>query len=77
MELGQQFRSVVRGQNFMTPTFIKYEEIKDGVVELTAGVFVDTPLFGVTTVVNGQRNIDLDKCFGAREEAEEYIKTLK
>lgn len=77
MTLGEQFRSVVGGQNFVTPAFISYEEIKDGVAELSAGVFADTELFGVTTVVNGERNIDLDKCFESREEAEEYIKTLK
>lgn len=76
-ELGKRFREVVKGTNWITPTFISYREIKDGVVEISIGPKIfDLPMFGITVVKNNIMNRELSKCLHSMEEVEEYIKEL-
>lgn len=75
--LSKEFSKVVKGSNFITPQVIRYEAIKNGVVELSWGVGIWNPkVYGVTVVQNGSVS-DLSQMFHDLQEAEDFIKTLK
>jgi len=74
----QEFQSVLKGKNFMTPDILGYYKIKYGSVELSTGKgFSGGTMYGVTVVKEGIHNHELSKCVHSKNEAIEYIKTLK
>lgn len=76
-ELGQYFRSLVKGLNFMTPDLLGYIRYKNGVAEITTGAsFLGIEMYGVTIIYNGEKSDEKSKCFNSLEECEKYINTL-
>ena len=74
---GKEFRQVIKGTNLITPYFIGYERILDGVVEISKGEkLFDTEMYGVTVMKNNKHDFNLSKCLHSMEEVEEYIKEL-
>ena len=73
------FRKIVRGNNFITPEIISYHHIKNGAAELSKGrgIFTPDPLFGVTVVQNGIHDYDKSTVFHSKQDARNYINTLK
>lgn len=69
-------------KNIMTPTIVKYGEIKEGLLfELSKGRGIfDVELFGVTILKKVkntyEKMYDLSKCFNTKEEANNYIQSL-
>ena len=77
-ELIKEFKNVVKGANFMTPTILEFIEIKNGVCELSKGKGIFSEfLFGVTCVINNKKAEDVSTCFQTKDEALTYIQTLK
>jgi len=77
---GAIFTKWVKGQNFITPDFIRYGREGEYVYELTSGTGFKCPkLYGVTVVTkDGGEQDELSKGgFESLEEAEKYISTLK
>ena len=81
MEAGQAFRTVVKGQNFITPTVIRYGRVNGFVYELSKGRGIFDPLsliYGVTVVKGLTNRYDLSQGgFDSLEKAEGYIKSLE
>jgi len=75
-DLAAEFKSVVKGLNFVTPKLLGYCRIKNGVAELTRGEFLGKYRFGVTVVRFGEHDFDACKSFNTRFEAEIYCDTL-
>ena len=76
-KLKQEFREVVKGGNFVTPIIIDFIKIKNGVCELSTGIIFGKKVYGVTVVINKKHEYDLSKLFTTKEEAIEYVETLK
>lgn len=75
---GTEFRSVVKGQNFITPVVNGYYISGNYICELSHGNFLGDVLYGVT-VVNGvtmQPDHDKSTSFNSRVEATDYIESL-
>ena len=78
MSKKKQFKKIVKGTNFVTPTVLGYYSIKDGVAELSYGTgFRHEPIFGVTVVKNGKHDHELSNPFFDKKEAIEYIASLQ
>ena len=76
-ELCKQFRAVIKGVNFFTNETVGFVIIKGGVAEISKGAkFLETEMWGVTTVVNNQRCIEKDKCLNSWGEVVAYINEL-
>ena len=76
---GVQFRTVVKGHNFMTPNFERYVRAGKYVCEITSGNGFDgDPIFGVTVVNTDTQthNTKLSKMVSSMQGAEDYIKGL-
>jgi hypothetical protein len=64
------------GQNFMTPTVIRYYDLPDGtMVELSSGTgFDNDPIYGVTVLnPDGTQNHDQSRMFHSLGQATTYI----
>lgn len=80
MSIAQTFKSVITGQNVITPEVIRYIETRDHIIELSTGTgFNGDQLFGVTVINkhNKERVLDKDDVFYSREFAEAYIAGIK
>lgn len=77
--LDKIFRSIVHGQNFMTPDVIGHYKASHYICELSTGIgFSGGHLYGVTiadTKTKKHRH-DLSKCFYSEDEAKDYINSL-
>ena len=73
---GKEFRTIIKGRNFMTPNILGYISIPNGIVELSEGTFVKTNLFGVTVLKDDVHRRDLSKSFNDWNDAIYYIKSL-
>jgi hypothetical protein len=77
-----KFKGSVFGKaNFMTPTILGFYECGDYYVELstsTGGVEFSgvERMFGVTVAKDRVHLHDMSKCFGSRDEANEYMQEL-
>ena len=77
LQLSALFRSVVKGNNFITPRLIGYCEISNGVIEITTGSkFLETEMYGLTIVENGQKS-DKSCCVNSVNEVYEFLKNYK
>lgn len=75
---GQAFRSVVKGNNFMTPDLVGFYQSGPYHIEISqgTGLLEGTTLFGVT-VANYYKHLhDLGQCFGTLDEAMKYAESL-
>lgn len=81
------FTDVVEGKNSFTPRVLAYYKIEDGAIELstvksnqprgiTESGFMED-VYGVTVVVNGQRNSEKDKLCDSYQRAVDYINEFK
>jgi hypothetical protein len=70
------FRAVIRNKNFMTENLLGYAFIRDGVIEVTNGKFMDAMLWGVTVVRHGKHDDMASKCLFSIEDVEAYINEL-
>lgn len=70
------FKSIVKGQNIMTPTVVDFYRRGDYICELSTSSepFMYDYLYGVTVVNErtGEHCVDMSKCFSAR--TREYAK---
>ena len=75
----KEFKSVVKGENFMTPMVMSYWISGDYIAELSQGDGFDgSGIFGVT-VVNGEtmtHDHEKSMSFADHKEALDYIKSL-
>lgn len=79
-QLSTEFRTVVKGKNFMTPTISGYWAVADYVIELSRGTDFDgNKIYGVTVVnrvTKGTEN-ELSKMVSSLAEAKAYMKYLE
>lgn len=74
---GSHFRSVVRGENMMTPNLIGFYKIEGGEVEISRGTSIwGDELYGVTVVIGGKQHYELNSLKKTKSDAEEYVKSL-
>lgn len=79
-EIGEEFRKIVKGNNFITPELYGYVKIIGGVAEISKSNVTTTskflPTYGVTIIKNNKKDNDLSKSFLTIEEVEDYINEL-
>lgn len=76
---GSNFKKVVTGKNFMTPTIINYYTSGNYDCELSKGTGIPSGTIYGVTVVDTENKIhshDLSKMFKSLAEAKAYIKNL-
>jgi len=49
-ELKNKFSSILKGVNFITPEVIEYIEVDNYICEISKGKFLNTDLYGISTV---------------------------
>lgn len=86
--LSRMFCQAVQGGNFMTPIFLGYVEVPNGVAEITSerdihnstsvthNHFFGSRMYGVTVVIDGKRSKEKSKCFYSYAEVVNYIDEL-
>lgn len=78
-QLSTEFRTVIKGKNFMTPHIVGFWAQGDYVIELSRGNSFDGgKMYGVTVVnrVTQERELDLDQSFNSLGQAKAYMKGL-
>lgn len=76
---GEEFKKVVKGENFMTPDVEEYYITGDYTVELSSGAGMDgEKIYGVTVVdtEENQHVHNLSRCLPSKKEALAYIEKL-
>ena len=79
MRFKREFTSIVRGENFMTPTVVKYLKIGNYVVEISKGEFLREDIYGVSVAdtINKKARHDLSHGgFKTLDDAIEYANSL-
>lgn len=78
MKASTEFGKAVKGANVMTPTFVYFKRLPNGVVvELSTGTGVfGKMIWGVTVVYEGKHRTDLGDCFASKKSAEAWISEL-
>ena len=71
------FKNAVKGKNFCTPEILYFEHIKNGVIEFSRGKIMGSINYGVTVVISDKMNFDLSKNFNNKQQALNYIKSLR
>jgi hypothetical protein len=76
-KLAAMFRSAIpKGMNAVTPTFLGYVEIPNGVAEISQGPkFIDLDMYGITVVIDGKYS-DKSTCLHSYEDVKKYIEDL-
>lgn len=75
--IGNTFRSIIKGENIITPNVYGYVETNKGICEITKGTFMNNiEMWGITVVDDIKRNDYLSKCVNSFKEVEEYITFL-
>ena len=69
------FQSVVHGQNPLTPIFVGYCFIKDGVAEITKGRSEINKIYGITVVINNEK-CKSSGAFYDMDEVNEFLNEL-
>lgn len=75
--IGIDFRSILKNNNFITPNILGYIQTNKGIAEISKGSkFLNLEMFGVTLVNGNKRCIKLDKNFNSIEDVQKYVKEL-
>ena len=80
MTARDQFTSVVKGKNFMTPEVLQYRTVNKYAVEFSRGEAMDGGyIYGVTVVdtTKHEQRHDLSELFDTAKQAKQHIETLR
>lgn len=78
-QLSTEFRTVIKGSNFMTPHIVGFWSVGNYVCELSKGNdFSGGRIYGVTVVnrETQERELELDQSFNSLAQAKAYMRSL-
>lgn len=75
----KEFTSIVKGENFMTPTVLGYYKKGKYAIELSSGKFLSGRLYGVTVADTETKEHvnELCKSFETLKQAKEYMEAIQ